>query len=76
MPALKFVTPYLNKTRIQKTFLNSQEILFLCLNHHKYFDSYMNRDKPNRNQFKLKCFKPNVFILKPILEKCALKCVF
>ena len=35
----------------------------------------MNRDKPNRNQFKLKCFVPKVFILKPILEKCALKCV-
>ena len=49
---------------------------FLFLNHHKYFDSYMNRYKPNRNQFKLKCFKPKVFILKPILEKCALKCVF
>ena len=36
----------------------------------------MNRDNPNRNQFKLKCFVPKVFILKPILEKCALKCVF
>ena len=49
---------------------------FLFLNHHKYFNSYMNRDNPNRNQFKLKCFVPKVFILKPILEKCALKCVF
>ena len=36
----------------------------------------MNRDNPNRNQFKLKCFVPKVFILNPILEKCALKCVF
>ena len=25
---------------------------FLFLNHHKYFNSYMNRDNPNRNQFK------------------------
>ena len=28
----------------------------------------MDRDKPNRNQFKLKWFKPKVFILKPIFE--------
>ena len=48
-PALKFVTPYF--TRIQKTVSGNT---FFSLNHHKYFDSYMNRDKPNRNQFKLK----------------------
>ena len=28
----------------------------------------MNRDKPNRNQFKLKQIKPKVFILRPILK--------